>query len=159
MGDLIGLEDAVKDAESNARSASDNLGNCQAGLARAEENLGAIQREMTRFRQLDSDLHKIGTELRSQAEILAPLQTRIQDLRNNALGIAVSVGSLDGKASTLWVQHTASKLARSVLAIQDEMKTGAKLTGVFVDNPDSMEATLREIAESSVEHSLVDEWI
>ncbi|KAJ7211705.1 hypothetical protein GGX14DRAFT_394023 [Mycena pura] len=68
---------------------------------------------------------------------------------------------LAAKASVLSVQHTAKRLAASLLAIEKMLKTtdGDTLEQTFANNSDSLDAALKEIAASPIEPTPTDEMV
>ncbi|KAJ6449603.1 hypothetical protein C8R47DRAFT_999151 [Mycena vitilis] len=157
IGDWGGLAKAIDYADALIASADADLESAQAGLADAQSKLDAIDQEIARFTDLKGQLDGFGPVLKSQAGEMAIMSKRILEVENNSLDVSVFLGSVVAKADVLWVQHTASKLADSVLKIEQEMKTGRKLTGALFEDPDGMDAILKVIAESPVESTAADE--
>ncbi|KAJ7861792.1 hypothetical protein B0H14DRAFT_3615918 [Mycena olivaceomarginata] len=100
---------------------------------------------------------KAKDEAQAALTSMTALAEQIHELENHALDVGLALGSLVGKSSVLPVLHTAQQLATSVLAIEAVAKTDNRLSGVFVDNPDTMDASLQAIANSPVRTSETDD--
>ncbi|KAJ7203355.1 hypothetical protein GGX14DRAFT_369556 [Mycena pura] len=159
LNDWGGLNEAINYADQLINSANANLSSCETGLAQAQANVNAVNEELSSFNALRDVLGGFGPTLRAQADSMNALTQRILDLENHALDAGVFLSRLAGKASVLGVQHSAKQLAASVLAIEGLMGTGSTVTGVLVDNPDSLDAALQTIAQSAVEPSPADEMV
>ncbi|KAF7340577.1 hypothetical protein MSAN_02129200 [Mycena sanguinolenta] len=156
-GDWGNLNDAMNYADQLIGYTNKAISTSQADLDKAQSAVDSLNAELGKYGQIKGDLDGYGPLLDAQTTMLIELAKRVGDLENSALDVGVFLASLAGKASVLDVQHTARQLATSVLAIQTQMKTSNRITGSFLDNPESMDATLRAIAGSSVEPSAADE--
>jgi hypothetical protein len=128
-------------------------------LAQAQANVNAINEELSSFNALRDVLGGFGPTLRAQADSRNALTQCSLDLESHALDAGVFLSKLAGKASVLGVQHSAEQLTTSVLAIEGLMGTGSTVTGMLVDNPDSLDVALQTIAQSAVELSPADKMV
>ncbi|KAJ6528438.1 hypothetical protein B0H19DRAFT_535118 [Mycena capillaripes] len=154
-----GFDEAIKAANAAIEAAATNMASDQKALENSQKNYAAIAEQVASLTQLQETLSGFGPVLQSQSDTVTTMQTRTGTLENNALNVGVFVGKLAGKASALQFQDTATLLAQTVLAIQKLLETKNQLTGILVDDPESLDPVLQAIAKSPLEHTAVDEMI
>jgi chromosome segregation ATPase len=156
-GDWGSLNDAMKYADQLIGYADTAIQASTKAKDEAQAAVDALNAELTQYTQLKRDLEDFDPVLQSQLTSMTALAKQIHELENHALDVGLALGSLVGKSSVLPVLHTAQQLATSVLAIETVAKTNNRLSGVFVVNPDTMDASFQAIANSPVETSETDD--
>lgn len=153
------LEDALGVAGKAVDAARTNMASDKQAVDTTQKSYDAIQQEVASFTQLQTTLSAFGPVLESQAATASNMQTCTETVDNNALDVGVFLGKLAGKASVLPFQDTAKILAQTVVAMQKLMKTENQLTGILVDDPQSIDPVLQAIAKSPVVPTAIDEMI
>ncbi|KAJ7342772.1 hypothetical protein DFH08DRAFT_962813 [Mycena albidolilacea] len=156
-GDWGSLNDAMKYADQLIGYADTAIKASTKAKDEAQATVDALNAELTQYTQLKSDLEDFDPVLQSQLTSMTTLAKQIHELENRAFDAGLALGSLVGKSSVLPVLHTAQQLATSVVAIETVAETDNRLSGVFVDNPDTMDAFLQAIANSPVQASETDD--
>ncbi|KAF8132680.1 hypothetical protein K438DRAFT_1642157 [Mycena galopus ATCC 62051] len=159
VGDWGNLKDAMAYGEKLIQKCNEEVSTSQKAKKTAQDAVEAISAELTRYTTLKSDLDGFDPLLQSQLNDLISLAGDVKKFADSAMDVGVLLSALLGDASVLPVKHTAQQLATSVLAIQNQIGTQSKLSGVFVTNPDGMEITLQAIANSTVEPSPDDDLV
>jgi hypothetical protein len=153
------LENALEVAGRAVDAATTNMASDQQAVDTTQKNYDAIQQEVASLTQLQTTLSAFGPVLESQAATASNMQTFTQTVDSNALDVGVFLGKLAGQASVLPFQDTAKILAQTVVAMQKLMKTQNQLTGIIIDDPQSIDPVLQAIAKSPVVPTAVDEMI
>ncbi|KAJ7888869.1 hypothetical protein B0H14DRAFT_3127130 [Mycena olivaceomarginata] len=153
------LENALEVAGRAVDAATTNMASDQQAVDTTQKNYDAIQQEVASLTQLQTTLSAFGPVLESQAATASNMQTCTQTVDSNALDVGVFLGKLAGQASVLPFQDTAKILAQTVVAMQKLMKTQNQLTGIIIDDPQSIDPVLQAIAKSPVVPTAVDEMI
>ncbi|KAJ7261592.1 hypothetical protein C8J57DRAFT_1471436 [Mycena rebaudengoi] len=159
IGDWGGLNEAIHYADTQIGMCNTEIADTQADIATAQSAIDGIKVELGHFADLKTQLDGFDPILQAQTTILLPMATHITEIENKALDLATALSKLAAEGDVLFVQHKARQLAGSVVAIEQWMGTSSQLSGVFIDNPESMDATLEAIAKSPVKHDAADEML
>ncbi|KAJ7347248.1 hypothetical protein DFH08DRAFT_1001984 [Mycena albidolilacea] len=135
--------------DSTLRAIDAEAGEEFAALTAAQNSLNAVVAQLNRVAQLEQDVSNFYAKAAAQLEPAKALAGNVGGLVNHCSTVGELLAPLVAESSVLPVEHTAQKLAASVLEIQSQLGTTNTLTGLFVTNPESMEAALRVIAASS----------
>ncbi|KAJ7242718.1 hypothetical protein C8J57DRAFT_1726275 [Mycena rebaudengoi] len=159
IGDWGGLNEAIHYADTQIGMCNTEIADTQADIATAQSAIDGIKVELGHFADLKTQLDGFDPILQAQTTILLPMATHITEIENKALDLATALSNLAAEGDVLFVQHKARQLAGSVVAIEQWMGTSSQLSGVFIDNPESMDATLEATAKSPVKHDAADEML
>ncbi|KAF8146836.1 hypothetical protein K438DRAFT_1990120 [Mycena galopus ATCC 62051] len=147
----FGVHDpAGKEGADNALAAAFKvLEASQTSAGNAQDAVNVMARKIYAGARLTQALGALGTIMDSDFGNITTLMSTIVHVQSMTLKVSTSLGSLVGEAvGVLQFDNTARSLAQCVLEIQNTIQTTSELTGVFVDDPESMDATLKKIADS-----------
>jgi hypothetical protein len=159
IGDWGSLNEAINHANELIGYSQTEINATQIAMTSAQAAVDTLGAELGRYTELANNLDGLYSVLQSQLQAMTALSGRIGDFEKITLDGGAVLSGLVGKSSVLPVKHAASQLAASVLAIEEQLGTSSKLTGVFVTNVDSMDDTLQAIANSPVEPSADDDLV
>ncbi|KAF8145209.1 hypothetical protein K438DRAFT_1872435 [Mycena galopus ATCC 62051] len=145
VNDPAGVEGTIQ----AIKAAESTLASSQTSLNDAQNAVLAMQAKVDALRDIQQLLDTLSHAMKSRFAEMGPLTSPILHVENMALDVGTALSILVGEAvGVLQFESTARGLAKSVMEIQNVMQTNSTLTGVFVGDPESMDATLKKIAES-----------
>ncbi|CCM02015.1 uncharacterized protein FIBRA_04091 [Fibroporia radiculosa] len=155
--DIGGLNSQINAAKGALNDAENNLSTAQQDYKSAEDAVNDARGEVDRINGYLPDLQNLRETFRRERTQFDTLHGKMHDFVNLCLDVAVFFGSLTAQSSPMQFVHTAKGLADMVLKVQGIVESNVKLAGPFLTAPDGLDATLKQIAQSTVPPGPIDE--